>query len=46
MGVAFSKVVTDRRLSYDVQMCVLAIQPFVGVPVNVSMGMFSLGEYF
>ena len=46
MGVAFAKVVTDRRLSNDVKVCVLTIQPFVGVPMNVGMGMFSLGEYF
>ena len=46
MGVAFAKVITDRRLSNDMEMRVLTIQPFVSVPVNVGMSMFSLSEYF
>ena len=44
MGMAFAKIVTDRRLIDEMKMAPLIMLPFVRVAVKIGPGMLSLGE--
>jgi len=46
MGMSFLKIVTDRWLSNDMEMLVLAFLPFMGVAMDIRLGMLSPGKYF
>ena len=44
MGMAFAKIVTDRRLIDEMKMAPLIMLPFVRVAVKIGPGMLSFGE--